>query len=84
MGRDKALLPFCGGVLAEAIAREVKAAVGHAAFVGSPALDAVLSSGQRKVIGAPEGLPVAVLLVGETAPLQNVNTPADWAAYARD
>jgi molybdenum cofactor guanylyltransferase len=172
MGRDKALLPFRGGVLAQAIAKEVKAAAGWAAFVGSPAkevpsgfgmvpdsypgegplggiltalqnttadwnlivacdmphvsaaflrqlldaaeawdvdallpagpshrleplcavyhrrarqaLDAAFASGQRKVIGALEGLPVAVLLVGEAAPLQNVNTPADWAAYARD
>jgi molybdenum cofactor guanylyltransferase len=171
MGRDKALLPFRGGVLAQAIAKEVQAAAGHAAFVGSPArgvpsgfgmvpdkypgegplggiltalqntsahwnlivacdmpnvsaaflrqlldaaeawdvdallpagpshqleplcavyhrrarqaLDAAFSSGQRKVIAALEGLPVAVLLVAEPAPLQNVNTPADWATYAR-
>jgi molybdopterin-guanine dinucleotide biosynthesis protein A len=171
MGQDKALLPFRGGVLAQAIAKEVKAAAGHAAFVGIPctappagfstvldmypgegplggiltalqntssywnlvvacdlpnvsapflrelldaaecwdvdallpagpshrleplcavyhrrtrqALHAAFSSGQRKITAALEGLRVAVLLVPETAPLQNVNTPADWAAYAR-
>jgi molybdopterin-guanine dinucleotide biosynthesis protein A len=36
MGQDKALLPFRGSVLAQAIAQEVGAA-GHAAFIGSPA-----------------------------------------------
>ncbi len=171
MGQDKALLPFRGGVLAQTIAQEVRAAAGQAAFVGSPArgvpsgfgvvpdiypgegplggiltalqnttarwnlivacdmpnvsaaflrqlldaaeawdvdallpagpshqleplcavyhrrveqgLHAAFSSGQRKILGALEGLPVAVLLVRESAPLQNVNTPADWADYAR-
>jgi molybdopterin-guanine dinucleotide biosynthesis protein A len=47
------------------------------------ALEAAFSGGQRKVMAALEGLPVAVLLVAERAPLQNVNTPADWATYAR-
>jgi molybdopterin-guanine dinucleotide biosynthesis protein A len=171
MGQNKALLPFRGGVLAQAIAQEVKAAAGHAAFVGSPSravpsgfcivpdlypgegplggiltalqntraywnlivacdmpnlsaaflrqlldaaeawdvdallpagpshrleplcavyhrrvrqpLHAAFSKGQRKVTAALAGLPVAVLLVSELAPLQNVNTPADWAAYVR-
>jgi molybdopterin-guanine dinucleotide biosynthesis protein A len=41
------------------------------------------SSGECKILPALEGLPVAVLLVTETAPLQNVNTAADWAAYGR-
>ena len=46
-------------------------------------LDAAFTGGQRKVVAALEGLPVAVFLVAEPAPLQNVNTPADWAAYGR-
>ena len=171
MGQDKALLPFRGEPLAQVIANEVKAAAGHAAFVGTPcrpvpsgfstvldmypgegplggiltalrntssgwnlivacdmpnvsatflrdlldaaecwdvdallpagpshrleplcavyhrrarqALYAAFANGQRKVTAALEGLRVAVLLVREPAPLQNVNTPADWDAYAR-
>jgi len=171
MGQDKALLPFRGEALAQAIAKEVKAAAGHAALVGPPgrpvpsgfstvldmhpgegplggiltalqhtaacwnlivacdmpnvsatflrdlldaaerwdvdalvpagpshtleplcavyhrrarqALGAAFSSGQRKVTAALDGLRVAVLLVREPTPFQNVNTPADWAAYAR-
>jgi molybdopterin-guanine dinucleotide biosynthesis protein A len=172
MGQDKALLPFRGGFLAEAIAHEVRKAAGHCAFIGRPSkaapsgfttvldmypgegplggiltalenssalwnlvvacdmpdvsaaflrqlldaaecwdVDALLpagpshrleplcavyhrrarpalctafSNGLRKVTAALQGLRVAVLLVPEPAPLQNVNTPAEWAAYARD
>jgi molybdopterin-guanine dinucleotide biosynthesis protein A len=47
------------------------------------ALYTAFSGGQRKILSALEGLPVAVLLVAELAPLQNVNTPAEWAAYGR-
>jgi molybdopterin-guanine dinucleotide biosynthesis protein A len=171
MGQDKALLPFRGVALADAIAQEVMAAAGQAAFVGNSAagipsrfpmipdlypgkgprggiltalqdsaacwnlivacdisdvtssslrklrdaaeardVDALLpagpshrleprcavyhsrarqplypafSSGQRKILSALDGLAIAVQLVGEPAPLQNVNTPADWAAYGR-
>jgi molybdopterin-guanine dinucleotide biosynthesis protein A len=171
MGQDKALLPFRGGLWAQAIAEEVMPAAGHAVFVRSPAagvlcsfgmvpdtypgegplggifttlqdtavcwnlivdcntpnvtscflekllddteawdVDALLqarpshqleplcavyhrpvrqalytafSNGQRKLLSALEGLPIAMLLVTEPAPLQNVNTPADWAAYGR-
>ena len=36
MGRDKALLPFHGGLLAEAIARVVSGAAGNATLVGDP------------------------------------------------
>src|SRR5215469_16018341 len=45
------------------------------------ALYTAFSNGQRKILSALEGLPIAVLLAAEPAPLQNVNTPADWAAY---
>jgi molybdenum cofactor guanylyltransferase len=36
MGRDKALLPFRGGVLVESVAREVASATGGVVLVGDP------------------------------------------------
>ena len=37
MGRDKALLPFRGGALAQSVAQAVSEAAGSATLVGDPA-----------------------------------------------
>jgi molybdenum cofactor guanylyltransferase len=42
MGRDKALLPFRGGALAQAVARAVQQAAGSAILVGNPQLAGTL------------------------------------------
>jgi molybdopterin-guanine dinucleotide biosynthesis protein A len=41
MGRDKALLPFRGGILAAAVAREVEHAAGSVTLVGHPDLGGI-------------------------------------------
>jgi len=172
MKRDKALLPYRGGTLANAVAKEAASAAGQVMFVGSPmrrrglgfgmvpdvfpgegplggiltalqfsaapwnlvvacdmplvsafflrqllenaelwdvdallpagpsrrleplcavyhrrsrqALYAAFERGVRKVTDALEGLRAAAFLVPETEPLQNVNTPEEWAIYAAD
>ncbi len=170
MGREKALLPYRGGVLADYVAQAVKLAAGTAALVGNPkryggvgypvlpdiypgegplgailtvlqhgaadwnlivacdmpeisgaflkglmdaaeredadalipagpsgqleplcavyhrrarqALYDAFSAGTRKVTDAFAGIRIAVFPCPELTPLQNVNTPEDWAGYA--
>lgn len=71
MGRDKALLPFRGGVLVEAVARAVQQAAGNAALVGA--------AGQYGDLGYPV---IPDIYPGE-GPLGGIltalrNTTADW------
>ncbi len=48
------------------------------------ALYQAFAGGVRKVTAACEGLHTAIFPVPDLAPLQNVNTPEDWAGYASD
>lgn len=45
-------------------------------------LHAAFLAGERKITRAFEGLHIAEWPVTELTPLQNVNTPGEWAAYA--
>ena len=47
------------------------------------ALERAFGQGVRKVTAAFEGIPTARLVVDQVSHFQNVNTPEDWAAYAR-
>jgi molybdopterin-guanine dinucleotide biosynthesis protein A len=47
------------------------------------ALEAAFAAGIRKVTQALEGVAIRRLPVAESVCFQNVNTPEDWAAYAR-
>lgn len=71
MGRDKALLPFRGGTLAQAVARTVAEAAGSVALVGDPNLYQDL------------GFPVVADRYPGEGPLGGIltalrNTAADW------
>jgi molybdopterin-guanine dinucleotide biosynthesis protein A len=71
MGRDKALLPFRGGALAQSVARAVSEAAGSATLVGDPVRYAGL------------GYPVIPDLYPGEGPLGGIltalrNTSADW------
>jgi molybdopterin-guanine dinucleotide biosynthesis protein A len=46
-------------------------------------LERAYGQGVRKVTAAFEGIPTARLVVEQVSHFQNVNTPEDWAAYAR-
>lgn len=48
-----------------------------------PALERAFAAGIRKVTAAFAGIPTTPLLIEQVAHFQNVNTPEDWAAYAR-
>ena len=72
MGRDKALLPYRGGLLVEFVARAVKLAAGSAALVGSPGR-----------IG-PLGYPILPDIYPGEGPLGGIlsvlqHNPADWS-----
>src|SRR5437899_6316305 len=71
MGRDKATLRYRGGALAEAIAREVNAAAGSAALVGSPSRQVISGFGI-----VPDVYPGEGPLGGILTALQH--TTADW------
>jgi molybdopterin-guanine dinucleotide biosynthesis protein A len=51
---------------------------------GLEKIEAAFRGGERKVTGALRTLPVESLSVEEVAVFQNVNTPEDWAGYARE
>jgi molybdopterin-guanine dinucleotide biosynthesis protein A len=48
-----------------------------------PALQQAFDAGIRKATAAFAGVPATLLPVEQVAHFQNVNTPEDWAAYAR-
>jgi molybdopterin-guanine dinucleotide biosynthesis protein A len=88
-----------GGFLSELVTRAMRSAADVLLPYGSDGLPQPLcavyhrraltgmewhfSRGVRKVTEALEGLAVERLAVAELAVFQNVNTPEDWAAYAR-
>lgn len=47
------------------------------------ALYTAFAAGERKVTAAFEGLRIAAWPIPEMSPFQNLNTPEDWANYAR-
>jgi len=51
---------------------------------GLEKIEAVFRGGERKVTAALRQLPAESLTVEEVAVFQNVNTPEDWAGYARE
>jgi molybdopterin-guanine dinucleotide biosynthesis protein A len=46
------------------------------------AIEAAFASGDRKILAALAGLRTAPYRMMEFTPLENVNTPEDWAGYA--
>lgn len=71
MGRDKALLPYQGGLLAQSVAQTVTLAAGSAILVGDPGLYGTL------------GYPVIPDIYPGEGPLGGIlsalrNTPAEW------
>jgi molybdopterin-guanine dinucleotide biosynthesis protein A len=47
-------------------------------------MEAAFGRGVRKVTAAMEGVPVALVHVGDPKVFQNVNTPEDWSGYAAE
>jgi molybdopterin-guanine dinucleotide biosynthesis protein A len=75
MGRDKALLPFRGGPLAESVARAVELAAGNATLVGNPQRYVHLS-----FPAIPDAYPGQGPLGGILSALRH--TPASWNLLA--
>jgi molybdopterin-guanine dinucleotide biosynthesis protein A len=50
----------------------------------APALQAAFDAGVRRIAEAAAGLRLEAIAVAELTPLDNVNTPEDWARYAAE